>query len=48
MAQRRLGINGCRQYELGIAEVEQAFFTVTLEHVLGQRQIPAPGRDRRF
>ena len=46
MTQRGLGIGGGRQNDLGIAEVEQALFTVALEHVLGQGQVATPGRDR--
>ncbi|MNL04680.1 hypothetical protein D3C87_1252550 [compost metagenome] len=46
MAQRSLNISGGRQNQLGIAEIEQAFFAVALEHILGQRHIAAPGRDR--
>ncbi|MNE33410.1 hypothetical protein D3C80_1270770 [compost metagenome] len=48
MAQRRAGIGGGRQDDLGIAQVEQALLARALEHVLGQRQVAPPSRNRRF
>ncbi|MNH10121.1 hypothetical protein D3C79_695890 [compost metagenome] len=42
MAQRRAGIGGGRQDDLGIAQVEQALLARALEHVLGQRQVAPP------
>lgn len=46
MAQHGLGIGGGRQNQFGIAEVKQTFLAMPLEHVLGQGQVAAPGRDR--
>ncbi|MNN23852.1 hypothetical protein D3C81_1372620 [compost metagenome] len=48
MAQRRAGIGGGRQNDLGIAQVEQAFLARAFEHVLGQRQVAPPSRDCRL
>ena len=48
MTQRCRRIGSRRQNQLGIAQIEQAFFAMTLEHVLGQGQIAPPGRDSRF
>ncbi len=48
MAQRRIGIGCRRQDQLGIAQIKQAFFTVTFEHVLGQGHVTAPDRNCSF
>src|SRR5471032_793572 len=48
MTQRRLRIRSSRQDQLGIAKVEQAFFSAAFEYVLGQGQIAAPGRNGGF
>ena len=48
VTQGHVGPVGSRQNDLGITEVKQAFFAVALEHVLGQSQVAAPGRNRGF
>lgn len=47
MAEGDAGIVGHRQDQFGVAQVVQALLAAPLEHVLGQRQVAAPGRDRR-
>ncbi|MNX95739.1 hypothetical protein D3C86_1280260 [compost metagenome] len=46
VTQWSLGLFSGRQNDLRIAEVEQALFAVTLEHVFGQGKVASPGRDR--